>query len=146
MLNFNIPKPRVFSAIDVLTKNVPSEAFHGKIVIIGSDIDGFDLKYTTYNNETLSSSMIHATLIENLLNGTYFMEYKPSEGMVIILPIFLFVLLYLLLIKERFYMVMMYISLLFISSIILLIYSFLVKEYIHIGYTWSIIFYLTTAS
>ena len=71
LLNFNAPKPKIFSAIDVLEGKVSPKDFHGKIVIIGSDIDNFGIRYTTYNGTALSSSMIHAIVIENLLNGSF---------------------------------------------------------------------------
>ena len=136
LLNFNSPKPKIFSAIDVLEQKVLAEDFHGKIVIVGSDIDDFAMRYTTYNGTALSSNIIHATIIENLLNGSFFIENLSSKKINIIIALILSMLLYFFIKKNWYHLFLITPIVTFFISSIWLIYAFNRGEYIAIGYLW----------
>ena len=135
LLNFNVPKPKIFSAIDVLEQRVSPKDFHGKIVIVGSDIDS-KMRYKTYNGISLSSSIIHATVIENLLNGSFFIENPFSKKINIVIAIILSSILYLFIKKDRYFLFMITPIVIFFISLGWLIYAFNRGEYIAIGYLW----------
>lgn len=81
LVNFS-SKPKVFSAIDILTGNISPKDIQGKIVILGSSIVGVSPTYLTSTGKEVSSSIIHASVIDNILEKSFLIEksiYKKTE-------------------------------------------------------------------
>lgn len=65
-----------YSATDVLNGNVPSEAFAGRIVLVGATATGiYDLRATPMD-PVYPGVEIHATVIDNILSGRFI--YRPK--------------------------------------------------------------------
>ncbi len=136
LLPYSRSSAHTFSAIDVLKREVPSETFHGKIVIVGSTINSEDRYYKIFNGKRVYSSEIHASYIESLLNHTFLIQNGIYKGLNIFAAFFLSLLLYFLF-NKRWYMAMSIVTFsVMVFSIFWLIIKFKEGIYISIGYLW----------
>jgi signal transduction histidine kinase len=134
-------KLKIISAIDILSGKIAIEEIQGKVVILGSSIVGLNPVYTTSRSKKVSNSMIHAFVIESLLEDTLLKQ--PEEYKRINLSLFfIFSILIILLFNKRLYTQI--IILLFVTLIISsywLLYRYINGIYISIGYFWIPSFY-----
>lgn len=74
LLNFNNDKKRYryFSASDVLFERVKNDTFRGKIVLVGSSAAGMNDLHSTSTQAYCPGVEVHATFVDNLINGTFF--------------------------------------------------------------------------
>jgi len=135
LLNFST-KPKVFSAIDILNGNISPKEIQGKVVILGSSIIGSTPNYTLSNGRKVSSSMIHALVIDNILENSFVIEEDFSKNLNLTLSFLLSILVTILLFKRLY----LYVVLLFIVTSLIsftyLINSFLAGVYVSIAYLW----------
>lgn len=70
------------SAIDILNKNYDKTIFNNKIVLLGnSALDVVNLNNTLVDKK-LSSTQIHATIIENILNKDFFINVNWQDNFI----------------------------------------------------------------
>ena len=136
LINFSTKKPKTFSAIDVLNGEVNKDELQGKIVILGSSVVGLNPNYTIYNGEKISNSLIHATVINNLLDNKLLTQPKIYKQINLFSSFLLSLLLTFLLFKRLyFYTLLLLFSSLFISFLGL---TEMYKQgvYISLAYFW----------
>lgn len=141
LVNFSKIKPQVFSAIDLIEGRVPQEEIQGKSVIFGASAVGLNSNYLIYNGEKVSSSMIHAVIIDNILNHSFIIQpsiYKPINS---ILSTLFSILIILLLLRRLYVYIGGVLFFLIASSLIWTLHSFSQGIYISIGYLWIPFFY-----
>ncbi|PHO12529.1 hypothetical protein CPG38_07400 [Malaciobacter marinus] len=84
-LNLSYYKSNYFktiSAIDILNKNYDKTIFNNKIVLLGnSALDVVNLNNTLVDKK-LSSTQIHATIIENILNKDFFINVNWQDNFI----------------------------------------------------------------
>lgn len=135
LVNFS-SKPKVFSAIDILTGNISPKDIQGKIVILGSSIVGVSPTYLTSTGKEVSSSIIHASVIDNILEKSFLIEksiYKKTE---LFISFFLSILIFILLFKRLYISVATLFLLTMVISTYYLLNSYLDGIYISITYLW----------
>ncbi|AXH09149.1 adenylate/guanylate cyclase domain-containing protein [Malaciobacter halophilus] len=103
-------------AIDILNKNYDKTILKDKIVLLGSSASGIVDLNTTITNEKLSSTVIHATIIENILNGDFLIDANWQENFISATIFIIFVSLFLTL----------FLNSLFITSFVCLILTFFI--------------------
>ena len=144
LVNFSDKSPKIISAVDILSGKVSANNIQGKIVIIGSSIVGLNPTYSISSGQKISNSLIHAFVIENILNNTTITQpaiYKDSN---LILSFCLSIFITFLFYNKRYIYL---IALFFITAIISFLWlfkSYTLGIYISIGYLWIpfIYFYL----
>lgn len=135
LVNFS-SKPKVFSAIDILTGNISPKDIQGKIVILGSSIVGVSPTCLTSTGKEVSSSIIHASVIDNILEKSFLIEksiYKKTE---LFISFFLSILIFILLFKRLYISVATLFLLTMVISTYYLLNSYLDGIYISITYLW----------
>jgi signal transduction histidine kinase len=129
-------KPKVFSAIDVLNGNILASEIQGKVVILGSSLTGLSPTYMTSTGKKISSSMVHASVIDNILENSFLVENKIYKTVNLLISFFISLLIILLLFK-RFYL---HVGVLFLFTMIIsfsyLFNAYLAGVYISIAYLW----------
>jgi signal transduction histidine kinase len=129
-------KPKVFSAIDVLNGNILASEIQGKVVILGSSLTGLSPTYMTSTGKKISSSMVHASVIDNILENSFLVENKIYKTVNLLISFFISLLIILLLFK-RFYL---HVGVLFLFIMIIsfsyLFNAYLAGVYISIAYLW----------
>ena len=135
LVNF-ATKPKVFSATDVLSGKVPASEIQGKIVILGSSLIGINPTYLTSTGKKVSSSMIHASVIDNILENSFLVENEIYKTINILISFVLSILIVLLLFKRFYLYVVALFSLTTIISSSYLFNSYLAGIYISIAYLW----------
>ncbi len=136
LLHFPSQTPKVFSAIDILSGTIPQKEIQGKIVVLGSSVIGLSSIYTIATGQKISSSMIHAIAMDNILNKSYMQQpliYKKINiGLSFILSLWIFFLFS----RKRYLQIVM---LLFLTALISMGWMFslyLEQVYISIAYLW----------
>ena len=76
LLNFHSSSPKSISAIDILENRIAKERIEGKIVLLGSSATGVEKGEFLSNHKKISNTMIHARLIENILNDELYQTTK----------------------------------------------------------------------
>jgi signal transduction histidine kinase len=135
LVNFST-EPKVFSAIDVLNGQVLPSEIQGKIVILGSSVVGLSPTYLTSTGKKISSSMVHASVVDNILENSFLVENKIQKVINLSISFFLSLLILVLLFK-RFYLYV--VALFFFTALISSYYlfnSYLEGIYISIAYLW----------
>ena len=136
LINFTT-KPKVFSAIDILNGTISANEIQGKIVILGSSVMGVNPTYLTSTGKKVSSSMIHASVIDNILENSFLVENEIYKLINISISFILSIIIIILLFK-RFYL---YVIALFFLTIGIsssyLFNSYLAGIYISIAYLWT---------
>ncbi|HHD81508.1 MAG TPA: CHASE2 domain-containing protein, partial [Campylobacterales bacterium] len=134
LINPNTSMPKAISAVDILRGNISPNIFKGKIVLLGSSITGLNPQYILANKHKISSTKIHASVIENILSNSLITQPDFYKKFNIYVSLILSLLIILMLSKRW------YISILILSIIIIflsLIYLFVGYKnhiYISIGY------------
>ena len=136
LLNFPLAKPKVFSAIDILTGSIPKEEIEGKIVILGSSLIGLTPIYTTAIGTQISNSMIHAITIENVLNNNFLREDVFYKKLNLLLSFICSLWIAYLLVKKFYVKSLLLIFLSLTLSFAGTFYLFLDNIYISITYFW----------
>lgn len=73
---------KTISAIDILNKNYDKTIFNNKIVLLGSSaLDVVNLNNTLVDKK-LSTTQIHATIIENILNKDFFINVNWQDNFI----------------------------------------------------------------
>ena len=135
LVNF-ATKPKVFSAIDILNGKVLASEIQGKIVIIGSSLVGLSPTYLISNGKKVSSSMIHASVIDNILENSFLIEHKIHKTINLLISFFLSLLIALLLFKRLYIYVVLLFFFTTLISFSYLLNSYLAGIYISIAYLW----------
>ncbi len=134
LLNFPLHKPKVFSAIDILSAKVPKDEIQGKIVILGSSLIGLTPTYKISTGEEISNSMIHAFAIDNILNNS-FLRQPPEYKVINLIISFLLILYFMYLFTKKNYLKIITLLLLtLLLSFIWTFYWYLQGVYVSIAY------------
>ena len=136
LLNFHSNLPPVISALDMLQYRVAKERIQGKIVLIGSSAIGINHSQLLANHDKISNTMIHATLIENILNDNLYVQPTYYKMVNIGISFFLSLLMLWILYKRWYIFILVLFSFTMASSISWVIILFLNNIYISIGYLW----------
>ena len=136
LLNFHSSLPKKISAIDVLRRRVSEEVFQGKIVLIGSSANSINYRYFLPNHQKISNTMIHATLIENILNDVLYVQPDFYKKLNLYLSFMLSLLLIWLLFKRWYLLIMVLFFTTIIISTVWVIIAYLNYLYVSIGYLW----------
>lgn len=137
LLNFNNPLPKIIPATKILKGEISSKELQGKIILIGSSAIGINHTYLLPNHDKLSNTLLHATLIENILNNMLYIQPNYYKKINIFISLFLSLLVLIFLAKRRYVsIVILFIITMMLSTLWLLI---LYKNniYISIGYLWT---------
>jgi len=118
LVNFTLNRPKVISASDVLNDRVSKEKIQGKVVILGSSLIGLNSSFKISNGERVSSSMIQAMLVDNILNHAFIIQPKFYKEMNTIFSFFLSLILLLFLSKRAYLLILLTIVALGTISII----------------------------
>jgi len=129
-------KLKVFSAVDILSGKIPTKEIHGKVVILGSSVVGLNPTYTISNSQKVSNSMIHAQVIDNILNNAIITQPKIYKD-INLLASLLFSIIIIIFFNKRLYIQIFTLFLVtFLTSSSWLLYSYINGVYISIGYLW----------
>jgi adenylate cyclase len=134
LLNFHSSLPKKISAIDVLRRRVSEEVFQGKIVLIGSSANSINYRYFLPNHQKISNTMIHATLIENILNDVLYVQPDFYKKLNLYLSFILSLFLIWLLFKRWYLLIMVFSFTTIIVSLSWAVIAFLNHTYVSIGY------------
>jgi len=138
LLNFNQPKIKVFSAIDILSDTIGNDSLHGKIVIISSSEEERQF-YQTYMDESSSSSMLWATFIDNTLNGSFIHQDNLFKWFSLYLASLSLLIIALLWLKRKYLFVALFTFLLVFGSYIWAYKALEQYQYISLAYLWIVI-------
>jgi len=136
LVNFTLNRPKVISAGDILNNKVPKESIQGKVVVFGSSLIGLNSSYKISNGEDVSSSMIQAMLIDNMLNHSFIIQPKFYTKINIILSFLFSIILLLFLSRRAYFLIFMTIVVLGTISILSLFMMYQEGIYLSIGYLW----------
>jgi len=136
LLNFNSTLSQKVSAIDVLREKVGKELFQGKIVLIGSSANSINYRYLLPSYQKISNTMIQATLIENILNNSLYVQPNKYKMINLYLSFFLSLIIVWLLFKHRYILLVLFFLITMISSTLWVVVAYLNYVYISIGYLW----------
>jgi len=144
LVKFSQHKPKVFSAVDILSGKISPNEIQGKIVIVGSSVVGLDPKYIISNGEKISNNMIHAFVIDNLLTNAFLTQPEIYKKINLLFSFLLSLFIIILLSKKQYlYMVMLF-FIATIFSMVWLINSYINGVYVSIGYLWIPFIYFFT--
>ncbi len=141
LVKFSEHKPKVFSAMDILTGKVPSCEIRGKVVLLGSSVIGLDSQYTISNGQKISNNMIHAFAIENMIANSFLTQPQHYKKISIILSFLLSLLIIFLLSEKRYFLIVGVVLSVMLLSFSWLFSSYLNGVYVSIGYLWMPFFY-----
>jgi len=136
LVKFSKNKPKVFSAVDILSGKISASEIQGKIVIVGSSIVGLDSKYIISNGEKISNNMIHAFVIDNLLSNSFLTQPKSYKQVNLLFSFLLSVLIIILFSKKRYIQIVLILFVTAIVSFLWLLNAYSNGTYISIGYFW----------
>lgn len=136
LVKFSQKKPKVFSAIDLLTGKVSSNEIQGKVVVLGSSIVGLNPTYLVSSGKKFSSSMIHAFVMDNLLNNTFLTQPEKYKQINLLLSFLLSVVIILMLFQKRYIYIVGLLFSIIIMTTVWSIYAYINGIYISIGYLW----------
>jgi signal transduction histidine kinase len=136
LVNFSLNKPKILSASDVLNKKVSKHDIQGKVVILGSSVVGLNSNYRISNGTYISNSMIHAMLVDNLLNNLLLIQPDYYKALNISFSFLLSILMFLFLSRKSYLQIFIILLALLIISIVSLFLMYMNGIYISIGYLW----------
>ena len=136
LVNFSLNRPKVISASDILQGKVLNQDIQGKVVILGSSIVGLNPRHNIASGESISNSMIHAMLVDNILNDTFLIQPEYYKKINIILSLALSFIVFFLVSKKRYFHILLFLLFFGFSSIIFLFINYTNGIYISIGYLW----------
>jgi len=134
LLNFHTSLPKVISAIDILNGEISAESIKDKIVLIGST--AIEDRYFLPNRQKISNTMIHAMVIENILEDDLYSQPDIYKAINLLLSIVLSLIIIWFLFKRWYIaLLMLFIITMSLSSMVLII-LYLSHIYLSIGYLW----------
>jgi len=136
LVNFTLNRPKVISACDILNDRVSKEKIQGKVVILGSSLIGLNSSFKISNAEEISSSMIQAMLVDNILNHAFIIQPKFYKEMNTIFSFFLSLIILLLLSRRAYFLIFTTIVALGLISILSLFMMYKGGVYLSVGYLW----------
>ena len=136
LLNFNSRCSTKVSAIDVLRKKVGKELFQGKIVLIGSSANSMNYRYLLSSYKKMSNTMIQATLINNILNDTLYVQPQRYKTINLYLSFLLSLIIIWLLFKRWHVVLILFFLITMIGSSLWVVIAYTNHVYISIGYLW----------
>jgi len=142
LVNFFVARPKIISASEILMGEVAKSDIQGKVVILGSSVIGTGTSYKTPMGKEVFESMIHAYVIDNILDNqlliqpTYYKKINIIFSLVLSLTMIFFL-------SERNYLQAFFI---FISvgslSLLSMFIMYVNGVYISLGYFWTPFFSL----
>jgi len=136
LLNFHSSSPKSISAIDILENRIDKKSIKGKIILIGSSATGVEKGELLSNHKKISNTMIHARVIENILNDELCRQPKNYKQFNLFFSLFLSLLMVYFLYKRWFIAISLLFFLIMIFSIVWTSLLYLNHIYISIGYLW----------
>jgi len=136
LVNFSLNRPKVIAAADVLNGSISKEQIQGKVVIVGSSLVGLNRSFKISTGEEVSSSMIQAMLVDNILNHSFIIQPQFYKKMNVVFSFFLFLVVWLLLSKRAYSLMVMMLLALGVVSIVSLFLMYQKGVYISMGYLW----------
>ncbi len=140
LINFSSSRPKTISAIDILRGEVDPKDIQGKIAILGSSIVGLNPSYIIYNGEQISNSMIHAMVINNILDDSIFTQPKKYKNVNLLLSFLLSIIIVILFVKRLYIYSTLLILTTTLISFIWLMKAYNDNIYISIAYLWIPLF------
>jgi len=136
LVNFTLNRPKIISASDILKDRVSKEKIQGKVVVLGSSLIGLNSSYKISNGEDISSSMIQAMLMDNILNHSFIIQPKSYTKINTILSFFFSLIILWFLSRRAYLLTFLTILTLGIGSSLLLFTMYQKGIYISMGYLW----------
>jgi adenylate cyclase len=136
LLNFHSTSPKSISAIDILENKIAKEQIAGKIILLGSSATGVEKGEILSNHKKISNTMIHARLIENILNDELYRQPKNYKKFNLFLSLFLSLFMVYLLYRRWFIAISVLFFLTMTISSIWVSLLYINHVYISIGYLW----------
>ncbi len=136
LINFSSSRPKTISAIDILRGEVDPKDIQGKIAILGSSVVGLNPSYIIYSGEQISNSMIHAMVINNILDNAIFTQPKEYIVFNLLLSFLISIAIVILFAKRLYIYSTILILITTIASFIWLMRAYESNLYISIGYLW----------
>ena len=136
LINFSSSRPKTISAIDVLKGEVDPKDIQGKIAILGSSVVGLNPSYIIYSGKQISNSMIHAMVINNILDNAIFTQPKEYIVFNLLLSFLISIAIVILFAKRLYIYSTILILITTIASFIWLMRAYESNLYISIGYLW----------
>ena len=122
------------SILDILSNSVNAEILRGKIVLIGSSATALHDQVVVPSGKNMAGIQVHTTMIDNLLHDELLVQPEEFKSINIYISLLLTLLLaFLLFKKENNYILLLFISVVSISTIIN-IYSLINGQYLSVGY------------
>jgi signal transduction histidine kinase len=122
------------SVVDVLNGSITRERLKGKYVFIGSTALGLDSMYTMSDGSVRSGVYIHATMVENILNGDLGVQPSLYQPLNIILSFIIGILLLMQMIRKQYLSVVIsYLAISLLAGIITAL-AWQYHLYLSIGY------------
>ena len=146
LINFSSSRPKIISAIDILRGEVDPKDIQGKIAILGSSVVGLNPSYIIYNGEQISNSMIHAMVINNILDNSIFTQPKKYKKLNLILSFLLSIIMVILFAKRLYIYNTLLILVTTLASFIWLMRAYDDNIYISIAYLWIPLFTISLAT
>ena len=140
LINFSSSRPKTISAINVLRGDVNPKDIQGKIAILGSSIVGLNPSYIIYNGEQISNSMIHAMVINNILDNSIFTQPKKYKSINLVVSFLLSIIIIILFTKRLYIYSTILILTAILVSFIWLMRAYDNNIYISIAYLWIPLF------
>jgi len=136
LLNFHSIHPKSISAIDILENRISKESIEGKVVLIGSSATGVEKGEFISNHKKISNTMIHARVIENILNDELYRQPNYYKQFNLLLSLFLSLWMVYFLYRRWFIAISLLFFLTIIFSTVWMSLLYLNHIYISIGYLW----------
>ncbi|RUM67753.1 MAG: hypothetical protein DSZ07_08110 [Sulfurovum sp.] len=136
LLNFRSTPPKSISAIDILENRISKESIEGKVVLLGSSATGVEKGEFISNHKKISNTMIHARLIENILNDELYRQPNYYKQFNLLLSLFLSLWMVYFLYRRWFIAISLLFFLTIIFSTVWMSLLYLNHLYISIGYLW----------
>lgn len=122
------------SAYDLLSGRIDPKRLEKKFVFVGTTALGLDTWHTIGNGTTLPGVYLHATMVENLLNGDLMVQPSLYPSLNILLSFFIAVILLALMVRKRYLSILLSFALLFAISFGATYIAWQYNIYISIGY------------
>ncbi|HIP52354.1 MAG TPA: CHASE2 domain-containing protein [Campylobacterales bacterium] len=136
LVNFSNNRPKILSAADVLRGRISMHEIQAKVVILGSSVVGLNSNHRIANGEHISNSMIHAMLVDNMLNDTLLVQPTYYKKLNMTFSFLLSVLMFMLLSRKSYVQISMIILALGSISLVSLFIMYGRGIYISMGYLW----------
>lgn len=122
------------SAYDLFSGTIDPKRLENKFVFVGTTALGLDTWHTIGNGTTLPGVYLHATMVENLLNGDLMVQPSLYPSLNILLSFFISVILLVLMVRKRYLSILLSFAVLFAISFGTTYIAWQHNIYISIGY------------